>query len=74
MLHVQVMDKLRDDFCVSFAFELVAALLEELLDVLVVCDDPIVNDNERVLDIGPLWMRVLLAGGTVSGPTSVRNA
>jgi hypothetical protein len=74
VLHVQVVDELGDDLRVSLALENVAALFQELLDVLIVGDDAVVDDDERVLEIRALWMRVGVAGDTVSSPTSVRDA
>lgn len=74
MLHVQVMNEFRDDLRVGLGLEEVAALLEELLDVLVVCDDPVVDDDESVLEVRALGMRVELAGWAVGSPTGVRNS
>lgn len=74
MLHVQVMDEFRDDLRVGLGLEEVAALLEELLDVLVVCDDPVVDDDEGVLEIRAVRMRIEFAGRAVGSPTGVRNS
>lgn len=74
MLHVQVMDEFCDDFRVSFAFEFVSALFQERLDILVVGDDSVMDDHERVFDVRTLWMRVEVAGDTVSSPSRVRDS
>lgn len=74
LLQVQMMNELSDDFCVGFTLELISALLEELLDVLIVRYDAIMNNDERVLDVGSLRMRVEVAWASVRCPTRMRNA
>lgn len=69
-----MVDELGDDFRVGFALEFVAAQFKENLDILVVCDDSVMNDDERVFDIRSMWMRVEFARNTVSCPTCMRNA
>lgn len=74
VLHVQVMDKFRDDFRVRFTLKLVATFFEELFDVLIVCDDSIMHYNKSVVKIRSLRMRISFTWRSVSCPTGVRNA
>lgn len=56
MLLVQMMDELRNDLGVGVRLESVATLLQECLHLLVVGDDTVVDDHERVVLVGSLWM------------------
>lgn len=73
-MQIQMMNELSDDFCVGFTLELISALLEELLDVLIVRYDAVMNNDERVLHVGALRMRVEVAWAAVRCPTRMRNA
>lgn len=61
------------DFGVRVRLENMALAHEEHLDVLVVRDDAVVDEDERVVIVGTVGMSVDGAGNTVSGPTSVSN-
>lgn len=74
VLFVQVVDELRDHLGVCLRLEVVSLRLQEALDVLVVGDDAVVDDDERVVLVGALRMRVRLARRAVSGPARVRDA
>ena len=47
---------------------------QKLLNVLVVGEDAIVDDDKLIAGVGPLRVRVVLAGGAMGGPARVRNA
>lgn len=69
-----MMDKLGNDFGIRIRFETMAALFQECFDVLVIGDDAVVYDNERMFHVGALWMRINFARYTVCCPSSVSDA
>ena len=71
---VDVSDELCDDLRVGLGLEPEALGLEEGLDVLVVGDDPVVDDDEAVVVARGLRVRVALGGLAVGGPAGVRDA
>jgi hypothetical protein len=74
LLVKQVQRQLGGAFRVSLALKLVALLLEERPDVLVVGDDPVVDDGELVLGIAAMRMRVDRRGLSVGSPARVRHS
>ena len=56
ILLVEMLDQLGHAFSVGLRLEDVALLHQELLDVVVVRDDPVVDDDEPVGLIGPKFM------------------
>ena len=71
---VDVSNELCDDLRVGLGLEPEALGLEEGLDVLVVGDDPVVDDDEAVVVARGLRVRVALGGLAVGGPAGVRDA
>ena len=59
---------------VRFTFKLVALLLKERLQFLVIGNDSIVDDSELITRIGAVRVRIGWRGLTVGGPTSVSHA
>jgi hypothetical protein len=53
VLAINVLCELRDGLSVRLGLELVALALEEDLELLVVCDDTIVDDGELPVGVGP---------------------
>jgi hypothetical protein len=53
VLGVDVQGKLRDGLGVSLRLELVALALEQRLQLLVVCDDTVVDDSKFPVGVGP---------------------
>lgn len=74
ILLVQMVHQLRNHLRIRIGLEAMAAVLEERLQHLVVGDDAVVHDDERVLGVGALRMRVQLAGRSVRCPARMRNA
>lgn len=74
MLQVEVVDELGDDLGVGVALEAEALVLQEDLHLLVVGDDPVVHDEERMMGVGAVRVRVQLAGDAVGGPARVSYA
>ena len=74
VLVVKVLDQLGNHLGVGVRLELVTFALQEKLDVLVVCDDTVVNDDELVFVVRPLRVRVDLRGDSVGSPTRVADS
>jgi hypothetical protein len=53
VLAVNVLCELRDGFSIRLSLELVALALEQDLELLVVCDDAVVDDGELPVGVGP---------------------
>ena len=53
VLSVDVLGELRDGLSVGLSLELVALALEQSLQLLVVCDDTVVDDREFPVGVGP---------------------
>ncbi len=58
----------------SKTFPFLSPTHQKLLNVLVVGEDAIVDDDKLIAGVGPLRVRVVLAGGAMGGPARVRNA
>lgn len=71
---VEVVDQFRDHFCIGFTFKDEPFVLQKDFDFPVVGDDAVVDDDERVLQIGALRMRVHLVRLAMGRPASVGYA